>query len=162
MALLSLDLGWQYGYCLVRRGDHLTSGSVDLRKHNPTDGMRLLTKRQWLTSLLGQLANAGERLDAIYFEEINFVGKNGVAPLHAHGAQLGTVQSWCALKKVPEPIGIPWDYAKKHLTGHRSAARETVFDEIKKRYPSVKDPDEASAVAVMLAARTKFQTGAVR
>jgi hypothetical protein len=157
VARLALDLGFNFGWCQVRRGDRWTHGSVDLRKNCASWGLRLLAKTDWLTATLGQLDKAGETLEAVYFEEINFVGNNAAAVLHAHGAQLGTVMRWCALKKLPEPIGIPWDAPKKLVTGHRSAARETVLAEIQKRFPSVKDADEASAVAVMLTAQKKYQ-----
>ena len=68
MAWLTLDLGWTFGWCLVRRGDRLTSGFVDLRPHHPTNGMRLLAKRQWLTGTLTMLTNAGEQLDRTFYE----------------------------------------------------------------------------------------------
>lgn len=153
MAVLAIDLGYAMGWGLRRRGNGLTSGVVNLRHDNPDDGTRLLAMRQWLTGALAQLTNAGETLDAIYYEKITFIGKNNtVETVHAHGEQLGNLKSWAALKKAPRPIGIPWDKAKKHITGHRSASRETILDEIRKRFPEVCDHNQASAVAVLLTA----------
>ncbi len=156
MAVLALDLGWEFGWCLWRRGDRITSGVVNLRRDAHTDGLRLLAKRQWLTATLGQLEGAGEKLTDVVYEQITFVGKNGVETLHAHGKQLGAVESWCALKKVAEPRGIAWDVIKKHVTGQRSAARELVLKTIQQRFPDVQNHNQASAVAVMLTAQFKF------
>lgn len=158
MARLALDLGWTFGWCLLRKGGRLTSGFVNLEKGNLTHGLRLLAKTQWLTSTLGQLTAAGERLDAVFHEEITFIGNNSVKTPHAHGKQLGTVDRWCALKKVPEPRGIEWDVVKKHVTGHRSAARETVLAEMQRRYPEagITDHNEASARGVMLTSLDRF------
>lgn len=154
MAVLAIDLGYAMGWALERRGERLTSGVVNLRHGNADDGDRLLAMRQWLTSTLTQLVDTGETLDAIFYEKITFIGKsNTVETVHAHGEQLGNLKSWAALKKAPKPHGIPWDKAKKHVTGHRSAARETVLDEIRKRYPEVTDHNQASAVAVLLTAK---------
>jgi hypothetical protein len=156
MAWLSFDLGWHYGWALERRGGALTHGHVDLNKNHATAGLKLLAKRQWLTGTLTMLVNAGEQLERIFYEQITFVGDNSVKAPHAHGKQLGAIESWCALKKVREPTGIPWDEVKKHLTGHRSASQQTILAEIKKQYPDVEDHNEASAVAVMLTARHRF------
>lgn len=158
MARLALDLGFTFGWCLQRRGAAFTSGFVNLTHGNPTHGARLLAKTQWLTSTLGQLTAAGESLDAVFHEEITFVGDNSVKTPHAHGAQLGTVQRWCALKRVPEPRGIAWDKVKKHVTGHRSASQQTVLAEMQKRFPEagITDHNEASARAVMLASLHMF------
>jgi Holliday junction resolvasome RuvABC endonuclease subunit len=153
MAVLALDLGWQFGWCIWRRGDAMSSGVVNLRAQAPTDGARLRIKRQWLTSKLAELTAAGEILADVVYERITFVGKNGVDTLHAHGKQLGAVESWCALKGVPEPDGINWDDVKKHVTGQRSAARELVLKTIQRQFPNVTDHNEASAIAVMLTAR---------
>lgn len=159
MAWLTLDLGWHFGWCEERRGGALTSGHVDLTAHHATHGQRLLAKTQWLTSRLVLLENAGEKLDRVFHEQITFhAKKNSVKAPHAHGKQLGTVDRWCALKKVREPEGLPWDEVKKHLTGHRSASQDTVLAEIQKLYPAlnVTDHNEASAVAVMRLARHRF------
>lgn len=155
MAGLYIDLGWNMGWCLARRGDGVTSGMLDLRHHNRTDGQRLLAMTQWLTSTLGQLDTAGERLDEIVYERITFVGKNDADTVHAHGKQLGNLERWAALKKQPVPMGLAWDVVKKHVTGHRSATRDTVKDEIAKRFPEVTDHNRASAVAVMLTATAR-------
>ena len=152
MAGLFVDHGWSCGWCVTTRSG-IASGVLHLKPGNPTDGARLLAMTDWLTSFLGRLHAAGETLDEIAYEQITFVGKNDADTLHAHGKQLGNLQRWAALKGQPEPRGIAWDVIKKHVTGHRSASRETVLAEIQKRFPNVTDHNQASAVAVMLTAR---------
>jgi crossover junction endodeoxyribonuclease RuvC len=162
MAVLAMDLGWQFGWCLWRRGDRITSGVVNLRHGHPTDGGRLLAKTQWLTATLKQLTEAGEALNDIVYERITFIAKtNTVETVHAHGKQLGTLERWAELKGLPEPRGLAWDVIKKHVTGHRSAARELVLKTIQQRFPEVTDHNQASAVAVMLTAQNKFAAKAV-
>lgn len=151
MAGLYIDLGWDMGWCLRRRSG-VTSGVVHLKKGNPLEGFRLLAGTQWLTDKLTDLTAAGETLDEIAYELIDFVGNNDAATLHAHGAQRGNVLRWAALKKQPEPRGIPWDVIKKHVTGHRSAAREMMLSTVRAAMPEVTDHNQASAVAVWLTA----------
>jgi hypothetical protein len=154
MAGLYIDHGWDMGWCVVARAG-VASGVLDSRRGNPDDGGRLLAQSQWLTALLTRLERAGERLTEIVYEQITFVGKNDAFTLHAHGKQLGNLQRWAALKSQPKPRGIPWDVIKKHVTGHRSAARETMLAVVAAAMPEVTDHNQASAVAVMLTATNK-------
>ena len=158
MARLALDLGWSFGWCLEwRRLERLESGVVKLRAMHHLDGFRMVAKTEWLTATLKRIHDAGETLERVFYERITFVGDNGVAAIHAHGKQLGTVERWCALKKQPGPEGLDWDVVKKHATGHRSASQQTVFKVISGRFPEVIDHNQASAVAVMLTAKNKYQ-----
>lgn len=140
------------GYAIERRGGAITSGVVDLRHGNPTDGMRLLAMTQWLTGTLSLLHNAGEVLDEIAYERITFVGKNDADTMHAHGKQLGNLERWAALKKQPVPMGIAWNVIKKHVTGQGSASRQTMLKVVGAAMPEVTDHNQASAVAVWLTA----------
>lgn len=149
MARLAIDHGWDMGWCL-ERGGNLTSGVQNFRRLRG-DGLRLLAMRDWWSLQLSHLAKTGETLDAIYYEWINFHGRdNSVDAPHAHGKQLGALESWCALKKLPEPIGLQWDKVKVHVTGHRSAAREKMLEVVRGGMPEVSNHNQASAVAVML------------
>lgn len=151
MAGLYVDHGWAMGFCWLTRAG-ITSGVVDLRRGNLTDGARLLAMTQWLTAGLAKLDHAGERLAEIVYEQITFVGKNDADTLHAHGKQLGNLQRWAVLKGQPEPRGIAWDVIKKHVTGQRSASRQTMLKVISTAMPEVTDHNQASAMAVMLTA----------
>ena len=154
MAGLYIDHGWAMGWCLVaRRG--VASGVFDSKVGNHDPGDRLLAQRDWLTATLKRLEAAGERLDEIRYEQITFVGKNAAEVLHAHGKQLGNLESWAALKRQPKPRGIAWDVVKKHVTGQRTATRDYMLKVVGAAMPSVTDPDQASAVAVMLTATNK-------
>jgi Holliday junction resolvasome RuvABC endonuclease subunit len=152
MAGLYIDHGWNMGWCLVRRGGGITSGMLNLKHGNPTDGARLLAMTQWLTATLGQLENAGERLEQIAYERITFVGKNDADTLHAHGKQLGNLERWACLKRQPVPLGLAWNVIKKHVTGQGSASRQTMLATVQAAMPEVTDHNQASAVAVMLTA----------
>lgn len=155
MASLNIDLGWNMGWCLVTRAG-TTSGVLDLRKGNRTDGHRLLAMTQWLTAELAKLTAAGEKLTEIVYERVTFVGKNDADTVHAHGKQLGNLQRWCALKKQPEPFGIEVRVIKKHVTGgHGAASRQTVLELVRKAMPEVTDHNQASAVAIMLTATNR-------
>ncbi len=155
MAGLYIDHGWNMGWCLVRRAG-VTSGMVDLRKGNPSDGMRLLAATQWFTARLTELTAAGERITEIVYEQVTFIGKNDADTVHAHGKQLGNLQRWAALKSQPEPRGIEVRVIKKHVSGgHGSASKETVLEIVSKAMPEVTDHNQASAVAVMLTATNK-------
>lgn len=151
MAGLYIDHGWHMGFCVVTRAG-VASGVVDLKKGNHSDGLRLLAGTQWYTAKLAELTDMGEKLTEIFYEQITFVGKNDADTLHAHGKQLGNLQRWAALKGQPEPRGIAWDVIKKHVTGQRSAARETMLKVVSAAMPEVTDHNQASAVAVMLTA----------
>lgn len=156
MAWLGLDLGWTFGYALRWRNGEIAHGFKNLRSQSDSDGLRLLVKTQWLTAKLKEINDAGERLEAVFYEQITFnAKKNKVETPHAHGKQLGTVERWCALKDVADPEGIPWDEVKKNATGHRSASQDLVFKTIQKRFQAVTDHNEASAVAVILAAEKR-------
>lgn len=151
MAGLYIDHGWDMGWCIrARRG--VASGVLHSRPGNPDDGDRLLAQSDWLTATLKRLEAAGERLDEIRYEQITFVGKNSAEVLHAHGKQLGNLERWAALKKQPKPRGLEWSVIKKHISGHRSASRETVKEIVEKLFPNVTDHNQASAVAVMCTA----------
>lgn len=154
MARLAFDLGWTFGWCLEwRRDGRIESGFKSLRAQSHVDGVCLLVKTQWLTAKLKEITDAGETLDEVFHEKITFNGKkNRVETPHAHGKQLGTLERWCALKGIREPKGLPWDEVKKFITGHRSASSDLVLKTIQKRFPDVQQPDQASAVAVMLTA----------
>jgi Holliday junction resolvasome RuvABC endonuclease subunit len=151
MAGLYIDHGWDMGWCLKTRSG-VTSGVEHLKKGNAMEGFRLLAGTQFFTRKLTELAAIGETLDEIAYELIDFVGENDAATVHAHGAQRGNLLRWAALKGQPEPRGIPWDVIKKHVTGHRSAARETMLAVVKASMPEVANHNQASAVAVMLTA----------
>lgn len=154
MAGLYIDFGWDMGWLLERR-DGITSGVEHLKRGCPIDGLRLLAATQFFTGKLTMLTAAGESLDEIGYELIDFVGKNDAATLHAHGAQRGNLLRWAALKKQPEPRGIPWDHAKKHVTGHRSASQSMMLKTVQAAMPEVTDHNQASAVAVWLTATNK-------
>ena len=151
MAGLYIDHGWHMGWCVVTRAG-VSSGVENFKKDLPTQGGRLLAMSDWWTAKLGELTKAGEKLTEIRYEQITFVGENDADTLHAHGMQLGNLLRWAALKKQPEPRGIAWDVIKKHVTGHRSAARETMLATVRASMPEVTDHNQASAVAVMLTA----------
>lgn len=153
MAVLTLDLGWHFGWCTWRRGDNFASGHVNLAKESRLDGVRLLAFTQWLDGTLKLIRNAGEELTDVRFEQITFTGKdNGPEAMHAHGKQLGAVERWCALRRIKTCEGIPFNTVKLHVAGNGYATQGAVLAAVQRKFPKVLDHNEASAVAVMLTA----------
>ena len=153
MAVLTLDLGWHFGWCTWRRGDNFASGHVNLGLEMRSDGLRLLALSRWLDSTLGLITQAGEELTDVRYERITFKGRdNGPEAMHAHGKQLGTVERWCALRKIKTCEGIPFNAVKLHVAGNGYATQGAVLKAVQRKFPNVTDHNEASAVAVMLTA----------
>ena len=156
MAVLALDLGWTFGWCVWLRGDRYDSGVVKLASESPDDGVRLLAFRQWLAAKRTEIMAAGETLNDVAYERVDFLAKdNGLNAAHVWGAQWGNLASWCAHHRI-DLQGLAVSTIKKHATGHGSASRALVLDRMRARFPNVVDPDQASAVAVMLTAQNKF------
>lgn len=153
MARWSFDLGWSMGWCEVRRSGELASGVERLAYQQPDDGLRLVAATEFFGVQLKRLEAAGETLEAIDYEEINFVGDdNGIRAMHCHGMQLGALLRWAAFRRQPRPTPRAWNTVKKHVTGHGSASQQLVLERVRRLYPHVTDHNEASAVAVMLTA----------
>src|SRR5712664_1523626 len=57
VAVLTLDLGWRFGWCTWRRGDAIAHGFKQIP--DGQDGVRLLCFRQWLTAKRKEIIDAG-------------------------------------------------------------------------------------------------------
>lgn len=155
MAVLALDLGWTCGWCTWRRGDAVASGTERFASQSGEDGVRLLAFRQFLTATRKTIIDAGETLDDVAFERVDFLAaKNGVNAAHVWGALWGNLESWCAFYRIPL-IGLPVSTVKKHVTGHGSAAKQLVTKRVQELYPHVVEHNEADAVAVLITAKNK-------
>ena len=156
MSVLALDLATSCGWCLWRRGDRIESGVWNLAEAGPDDADRFASLRQRLTKARKMLESAGETLNDIVYESVDFIPKkNGVYAAHVYGALWGNLLTWSRLHDI-KPIGIPVATIKKHVTGHGSAAKPLVTMRIQELFPHVRKHDEADAVAVMLTAQNKF------
>ncbi len=157
MAVLAFDVALSVGWCAWRQGNRIESGRKDFAKVDPhDDGLRFLAWRQWLTAKRNEIIKAGETLESIVFESVDFIPqKNGVYSAHIYGAMWGNLASWCAFHKI-DCRGINVATIKKHVTGHGSAAKSLVTARINAIYPHITQHDEADAVAVMLTAQNKF------
>lgn len=162
MATLCLDLGWNCGWCLWRAGDEVTSGEWKLDRESPDDDVRLLAFRQKLSAVRAELDKAGERLDSVAYESVDFrVPTNGVYAEQVWGALWGNLLSWCRYHKI-DARGVNVSTIKKHVTGHGSAAKPLVTKRVKELFPHVRGHNEADAVALLLTARNKFPAEGVR
>lgn len=156
MAVLTLDLAWSCGWCLWRQGDRVESGVRDFKAAGGRDGARLYAFRLFLTATLNTLKAAGEALNDVAFESVDFFpAKNGVNAAHIYGALWGNLETWCEHYKIP-CRGINVSTIKKHVTGHGSAAKPLVTKRVQELFPHVRQHDEADAVAVLLTAQNKF------
>lgn len=161
MAVLTLDLGWTCGWATWRRGDVVASGTVRLASESPDDGVRFLAFRQFLTATRKEILAAGESLDDVAYERVDFLApQNGVNAAHVWGGLWGNLASWCAFYSIPL-LGLPVSTVKKHVTGHGSAAKNLVTTRVQALYPHVREHNEADAVAVLITAKNKhpFQHG---
>lgn len=156
MAVLALDLGLDCGWCLWRAGDAMSSGVKRFRDLGP-DRVRYRAFRLWLETQRRELEAAGEKLNDVTFEYIDFVPKEARRHqgLHTYGAFRGLLLAWCETNGIADRP-IAWDVVKLHVTGHRSAAKPLVTKRIQQLFPNVVDHNEADAVAVMLTAQNKF------
>lgn len=155
MAVLTLDLGWTCGWATWRRGDAVASGTERFGNQSGEDGVRLLAFRQFLTATRKEITDAGETLDNVAYERVDFIAKkNGVNAAHVWGALWGNLESWCAFYRIPL-LGLPVSTVKKHVTGHGSAAKQLVTQRVQQLYPHVVEHNEADAVAVLITAKNK-------
>lgn len=156
MAVLAFDVALSLGWCAWRRGDRIESGFKDFSRVDHDDGARFLAFRQWLTAKRKEILDAGETVENVVFESVDFFpAKNGVYAAHVYGAMWGNLTSWCAFYGI-DCRGINVSTIKKHVTGHGSAAKPLVTKRVQELYPHVMQHDEADAVAVMLTAQDKF------
>lgn len=158
MAELYLDLGMNTGWCLHWQTKPMTHGVKNFRKLG-TDRVVYRGFRLWLIEKQKEVETAGEKLDLIGFEYIDFIPKTQrqhQGP-HTYGALRGLLLAWCETNSIPDRE-IGWDTVKLHITSIRSAAKPIVTKRIK-TILGLKDLDhnEADAIAVKFTAHNEHK-----
>lgn len=153
MAELFLDLGLDCGWCIAWASRPMTHG-VEKFRNLGSDRVRYRAFRLWLIAKQKEIEAAGETLELIGFEYIDFIPKKERqhhGP-HTYGALRGLLLAWCETNDIPDRP-IDWDVVKLHNTGIRSAAKPLVTKRIQKIVGAELDHNEADAIAVKFAAR---------
>jgi Holliday junction resolvasome RuvABC endonuclease subunit len=143
IAILTLDLGTHTGWALRQRDDTVTSGTEHFQPHRfEGGGMRYLRFKRWLA----EVAQAAERLDAVYFEEVR--RHAGVDAAHAYGGFMAHLTAWCEHHQIPYQ-GVPVGTIKKHATGLGNASKAAMVSAMQAQGYPVTDDNEADALALL-------------
>jgi Holliday junction resolvasome RuvABC endonuclease subunit len=142
-ALLALDLGTHTGWALRGRDGTVTSGTEHFAPRRfEGGGMRYLRFKRWL----GEVKDAAEGLDAVYFEEVR--RHAGVDAAHAYGGFLAHLTAWCEQRQVPYQ-GVPVGTIKKHTTGLGNASKAAMVAAMEGLGFRPADDNEADALALL-------------
>jgi hypothetical protein len=140
MSVLTLDLGTQCGWALLRP-EGIVSGSESFKPgRHEGGGMRFLRFSRFLDRL------HEDPITEIYYEEVR--GHKGIDAAHIYGGLLGQLSAWCEHRQIPYQ-GIPVGTIKRHITGKGNAGKAAVIDAIKAIGFEPVDDNEADALAIM-------------
>lgn len=158
MAELFLDLGMDCGWAISWRDGHMTHGVKRFRRVG-TDRVVFRAFRLWLIATEREIQTAGERLELVAYEYVDFIAKTErqhQGP-HTYGGFRALALAWCETNGIPHRE-MPWDEIKKHITGIRNAAKPLVTKRIE-TILGVKDLDhnEADAIAAKFTAHNEHQ-----
>jgi Holliday junction resolvasome RuvABC endonuclease subunit len=148
-AILALDLGTTTGWAVRNTRGRIISGTAEFKPHRfEGGGMRYLRFTQWL----GDVLKTVPELEAVYFEEVR--RHIGVAAAHAYGGFLGNLTAWCEEQGLPYQ-GVPVGTIKRFISGKGNADKAMVMAALRSRGFTVKDDNEADAIAILLWAISK-------
>lgn len=152
VCVLAFDLGTNTGMAM-----RCADGSIRHRlKEFPKRGgygFRYQQFRRWLIELQGQ---AG-KIDAIYYEEINFA-QNADAPV-IYG-MTAIITAWCEHHQILYR-GIGPGTIKKFITGDGRAKKPAIIAAVNDLGFHVEDDNVADAIALLLLGLDRMKTGAV-
>lgn len=157
MAELYLDLGLDCGWCMAWRTKPMTHGVERFRNVGP-DRVRYRAFRLWLIAKQKEIEAAGEKLELIGFEYIDFIPKKQRqhhGP-HTYGGLRALLLAWCETNGIPDQP-VDWDVIKTHNTGIRSAAKPLVTKRIENILGVELDHNEADAIAVKFTAHSEHR-----
>lgn len=142
MIILTLDLGTNTGWSLLKKDGSIVSGTASFRPGRfEGGGMRFLRFEKWLNEM-SEICN----IDAVYFEEVR--RHIGVDAAHIYGGFLATLTSWCEELKLPHE-GVPVGSIKKFATGKGNANKQAVIKAMEALGHRPKDDNEADALALL-------------
>jgi Holliday junction resolvasome RuvABC endonuclease subunit len=104
--------------------------------------MRYLRFKRWLN----ELRMLAIDIHSVYFEEVR--RHAGVDAAHVYGGLLATLSAWCEHHNLPYQ-GVPVGTIKRHATGKGNANKDEVIKAMQLLGHSVKDDNEADALALL-------------
>lgn len=139
MILLALDLGTTTGWarCETESGLIVVGTQSFKPQRYEGGGMRYLRFQRWLTDL---------EADQIMFEEVR--GHKGVDAAHIYGGLLAHLTAWCESRNIPYQ-GVPVGTIKKYWAGSGNAGKAIMIKIAQERGFTVKDDNEADALALL-------------
>ena len=151
MRILSIDPGAHCGWA-IHAGDLYYSGTWELTVGRFSGGgMRFLRFRKLLDEVL--TSTAGEKLAAVYFEEVRH--HNGTDAAHVYGGLVAILTAWCEDQNPKIPYqGIPVGTIKKVATGKGNADKQAMIHAAMLKWPEqdIKDDNQADALWILKAA----------
>ncbi len=140
--VLTLDLGTQTGWSVLRNGI-VTSGTLTFKNDRyQGGGMRYLRFSRWLDDM----KRIAGPLTEVYFEEVR--RHLGVDAAHVYGGFLATLTAWCEQEEIPYQ-GISVGTIKRHVTGKGNASKQDVMLSIRAKGYKPQDDNEADALALL-------------
>lgn len=153
-AVLSLDLGTKLGWACRHVDGATRSGAVTFDKRGG-GGHRFLRLRAWLTNF----KNAAGGLEAIWYEEINFLGpRPSVENARTKFGFEGNLLAWCEHHGIPY-YGVHPATIKKYATGKGNAKKPEMVEAMRALGYTVTGDDEADALALLLLALERMECG---
>ncbi len=141
--VLALDLGTTTGWAIRTMDGQFAHGFASFKPSRyEGGGMRYLRFKRWL----GELRQLATDIHSIYFEEVR--RHAGVDAAHVYGGLLATLTAWCEHHNLPYQ-GVPVGTIKRHATGKGNAGKDEVIQAMRSLGHSVKDDNEADALALL-------------
>ena len=149
-AVLALDLGTKLGWAIRHADQRIESGARDFSpERHEGDGLRFLRFRAWLHDTKQRLEAAGERLELIRYERVDFVpAYAGANAAHIYGGNWATVTMWAEHHGIPYE-GVSPSTVKKAIAGHGHAKKPAIMAAVRAMGFNPATADEADALAVL-------------
>jgi Holliday junction resolvasome RuvABC endonuclease subunit len=142
MAILTIDLGTDTGFCFKSNG--VTTSGVWHLKGDRFEGAGMRGVR--FEAELDKL-HAAAPIKLVAFEAVH--RHVGTAAAHMYGGLMMVLMAWCEKHKVPyEGVGV--GTIKKHVTGKGNADKAQMIAAVRKHGFEPQDDNEADAIALML------------
>ncbi|AIF82037.1 hypothetical protein I862_07415 [endosymbiont of Acanthamoeba sp. UWC8] len=149
--ILALDLGTTTGWAIKHLDSSIVSGVMSFKPGRfEGRGMCFLRFQQWLEEMNKTVSG----IDMLYFEEVR--RHLGTDAAHIYGGFLAQLTAWCEYRQIPYS-GVGVGTIKKFITGKGNASKEEVIEAIRKLGHSMRDHNEADALALLYFAINKWK-----
>lgn len=150
MSLLALDLGTRCGFAIRRRAGAIESGSADFSPESSSEpeGRRFLRFRAWLHDQKRRLDTAGDAIELIRYERVDFLVPGQVYAAHCWGGFWATLAAWAEHHGIP-CRGVATSTLKKAATGSGRAPKPAIMAAMRGRGFNPASSDEADALALL-------------